>query len=227
MTALIIILLLLGALTLTPLGARACYTGNVFYLDLRVGHFYKRLLPKKKTEGKAKKPKKAKKKKEKKPKEEEGAASEKPKKQKKPISFFIKLAKMGLHASRIFLRSIVIDRLNVRITFAGPDPAAVALDYGKASSIAESIQGIAQRLFRVKRYDVQLNADFCADKLLAEGEIEISFMLWSLFGMANCFAFAFIKMMISDKLASLREKRALKKQQQLSIKQHGGNYERV
>ncbi len=227
MTFLLVLLVLLSGLLLTPLGARVCYVGDTLSLYLRIGHFYKKLLPKKKKKAdeKPKKPKKAKKKKEKKPKEE--TAGEKKKKVKKPISFYLRLAKMALSSSKIFFRSIVIDRINARVIFAGGDPAKTAITYGRVSAALENAQPILQRFKALKRYDVQLNVDFCRDKLLAEGEIEISFMLWSIFGMGSCFGWAFIKMMLSDKWNAFAENRRLKKEQHKLSISHGGNYERV
>ena len=224
MIALLVVLVFLTALLLTPLGARACYVENTLYLYLRIGHFYKKLLPKKKK--KKEKPKKEKKKKEKKPKKpKEEKPGEAAKKKKKPISFFLRLAKMALSSSKIFFRSIVIDRLNARVIYAGPDPANTAITYGRAAAALENAQPILQKFKALKRYDVQLNVDFCRDKLFAE--VEISFMLWSLFGMVFSLGFAFLKMMISDKRKQIKENRAQKKElKNLSI-QRGGNYERV
>lgn len=224
MIVLLVVLVLLAALLLTPLGARACYVEENFCLYLRVGRFYKKLLPKKKGK-KPKKPKKAKKKKEKKPKEKK--AGEKPKKAKKPISFYLRLAKAALSSSKIFFRSIIIDRLNARVIFAGPDPAQTAITYGRASAALENAQPILRKFSALKRYDVQLNVDFCRDKLFAEGEIEISFMLWSIFGMVFSLGFAFLKLILSEKRTAMREKRKQKKEQSRIAIQRGGNYERV
>ena len=129
MTAIVIILILLGILLLTPLGARVKYRpGEELYLSLRIGFINITLLPKK--EGKKKKPKKEKPPKKKKEKKKPAAAQghEKKKSGKKhSLSFYLQLVKNALKASAIFFRGIAIDNFEASVVVADQDAAKAAI----------------------------------------------------------------------------------------------------
>lgn len=209
MTALLVILLILGILLLTPVGLRAGYASEGVCLDVRFGWIRLHILPRKAAAPKGKKKKASSKKKEKN-KEDSGEA--KPEKPKPQLSYYLALVKMGLRAAKIFLKGIAIDRLFLRLTVAGSDAAKTALLYGRLCAAAGTVHAAADNLFNLKDYDVQIGVDFYAEKLRIEAEAELSFLLYSVFGAAFCFLFAFLKMKLKEKLPELH---------------HGGNYERV
>ncbi len=209
MTALLVILLILGILLLTPAGLRAGYSSQGVCLDLCFGWIRLHILPRKAVKVKEKKKKVSSKKRGKNRKDSRKAN---PEKQKPPLSYYFQLAKMGLHAAKIFLKGIAIERLFLRLTVAGPDAAKAALLYGRLCAATGTLHAVADNFFNLKDYDVHIGVDFYAEKIQVEAEAELSFLLYSVFGAAFCFLFAFLKMKLKEKLPQLH---------------HGGNYERI
>lgn len=209
MTALLVILLILGILLLTPVGVRAEYAQEKFRLDVRIGWIRLHILPGKTEDvrGKRRKPVDKKKKPDRKP-------DEKPEeeKKKKPLSYYLQLVKMGLRAAKIFLKGIAIDSLGLRLTVGGTDASKTALLYGRMSAVSGVLHALLDNFCNLKRYDVCIGVDFYAEKIQAEGHAELSFLLYSVFGAAFCFLFAFSGMKLKEKLPVLHD---------------GGNYERI
>ena len=203
MTAVVIILILLGLLLLTPLGAKVKYSADETRLAVYWGFIKINILPKKEKKKKPEKEKKEKKKKEpKKPSEDvKEDKKEKKKKKKRPLSFWLGLAKAGLSSAGIFLRGIAVDKLHAVITVADSDPAKTAINYGRACAVVGSFSEYTDKLRRIKDCDVQVNADFYEDKMKFDVDAEVSFLLYSVFGMAFNFAFQFIKLLIKEKKA--------------------------
>ena len=73
------------------------------------------------------------------------------------------------------MRRIRVDELRGEITVGGDDAAKVAQLYGYLWSGVGTLHAFLDRILTLKRFDVQVNADFSGEKTRAEGVLEMSF----------------------------------------------------
>lgn len=150
-----IVLLVLAALALLPLGVRARYDegGPVVYAKLWLIRL--RLFPKK--------DKKKKKKREKKPKKEEAPPEEKePEKKKKGGT--LDMVRSALPLIRPALsglkRRLTIRELELHVTWSADDPADAAIGYGQAQAALGALWAVVDQNFKVKKSRLGCSVDF-------------------------------------------------------------------
>jgi len=172
---------ILGILQWLRYGVRAEYAGGVLRVWLCISRLRIRVVDtsrkkKKDPEKEKKKAAKKAKKKEKKKQEAEKAKSE-PKKPKKKHSLgeILELVKsIGGVAGRL-MRRIRVDELRGEITVGGDDAAKTAQMYGYLWSGVGTLHAFLDNILTLKRFDVQVYADFSGEKTRAEGVLEMSF----------------------------------------------------
>ncbi len=160
MIPLLIILAVLFLLSLLPLGAKVLYREGGFTLSVKVGPFLFRVFPldKEKREKKGKK-------KEKKPKKQEDKPSEEtPPTPKKGGSLtlvkeYLPLIKPTLSKIR---RRLIIEDVELQVTWAAADPASAALGFGYASAALETLWNVISSNFKVKKHRLGCDVDFDA-----------------------------------------------------------------
>lgn len=155
--AILAVLLLIGAI---PVGVTVRYDREGIYLAARAGFLKLRLLPKK--EGKRKKPKKQKKKKEKsKPKEEtEQTAKKKPSLLSGGVSDIFELLDILSDTLGNLRRKLRLNELMLHVSYKGSDPAKAAISYGRAWALIGAITPYLDRLFVIKKRDIQPILDY-------------------------------------------------------------------
>ncbi|MCL2342681.1 MAG: hypothetical protein FWC62_02125 [Firmicutes bacterium] len=185
MLALIIIVIVLLALMLLPVGVDALYDGDVG-LKIKAGPFRMTLLGGKKKE----KPKKKKKPKEKKPKKEEQ------KKKKKPpdIKLILGLVKLGFRALNRFRRKLSVDFFALHFTAAAADPYAAAMLYGRLSAAFETVLRLVGSAFRVTERDVALDVDFEAESPKIYARLILTIQIWQILYIGLAFGAAFLRL---------------------------------
>lgn len=167
--ALLITAGILGILLLVRLGVRAAYTDGVLRLWLCISPIRIPIY----TGGKKKKKKKSNKKKKKKT--ESTAPKEKKPKKKRDIREILALAGEAGGIIGRLIRRIRIERLQAVITAAGRDAAAAAITYGQLWEAVGTLHALLDNLVTLKRFDVQVELDYSAEKIQAEGTAEITF----------------------------------------------------
>ena len=183
----IITLGILFLIAITPVGVRFRYNSDGVLLAVLIGPIRLTILPAKK-----KKPKKEKKPKEKKkipPKQKKSAEAEpvtepppapKPKKEKKESggswTDFLPLVKVVLDFLGGFLRKLRINHLELKLIMAGDDPCDLATNYGRAWAAVGNLLPQLERVFVIKKRDIEVECDFCADTttVIAGADITIT-----------------------------------------------------
>lgn len=212
------VLILLG---LIPLGASAKYNADGPNVRLIIGPIRITLYPRPKKE---KKPnpkaeaKKAKKEAEKKAKKEaakkakaeakEKTASEKhtrPLVEEKGGSWtdFLPLVKVVLQFLNGFRRKLRVNRLELKLIMAADDPCDLAINYGKAWAAVGNLMPQLERVFTIKKRDVEVECDFTASKTLVLARLDLTITLGRLLGLVLVLLFRaavkFIQIMIKRK----------------------------
>ena len=178
-------------LAVLPLGVRVRYNSAGLILRVIAGPLKITVFPRKK------KPKKQKVK-QKKPKEEQNAepsASEdkppqppeaQPEQKEKggSIARFLPFIKLGLKFLGDFRRKLRLDNLYVRLILAGDDPCDLAVNYGRIWAAVGNLMPQLERLFVIKKRDIQVECGFTASETCVVAHLDITITLGRLLALA-------------------------------------------
>ena len=168
-------------LALLPLGVSARYDESGAAVRVIAGPVFITLFPQKK-----KKPKQQKKRSpEKKPEKPEKKRASAPN-GKKGGSWpdFLPLVHTALDFLGEFRRKLRVRRLELKLILAGDDPADLGQNYGRACAAMGNLWPRLERLFVIKKRDVQVECDFTADKTAVFACVDITITLGRLIALA-------------------------------------------
>lgn len=175
---------ILLALAVLPLGVRIRYNDVGFVLKVIAGPMKITVFPRKK---KPKKQKVKQKKKKVAEKAEPAVCEEKPpqppkaqpeKKEKGgSLTRFLPLVKLGLKFLGDFRRKLRLDNLYLRLILAGDDPCDLAVNYGRSWAAVGNLMPQLERLFVIKKRDIQVECDFTAAETTVVAHLDISITL--------------------------------------------------
>ena len=168
------VLILLGC---QPLGVSAIYNADGAIAKLIAGPIRIMLYPWEKKE-------KEKHAKDEKPKESPKQAVA-PKEEKKGGSFtdFLPLFKVATDFLRDIRRKIRIKRLEMLLCMAGGDPCDLGINYGRAWAAVGNLMPQLERLFVIKKRDIQVQCDFTGSKTTIYVRADITITLGRLLGL--------------------------------------------
>lgn len=166
-------------LAIMPLGISAVYDDAGPLLKAIVGPIRIKLYPSKgKKKEKEPKPKTEKKKK---------ASSPTPSAQKKKggsFQDFLPLVQAVIEFLRTFRRKLRVKRLEMKLIMAADDPCDLAVNYGKAWAAVGNLMPQLERLFVIKKRNVEVECDFTADKTLIFVKLDLTITLGRLIVLA-------------------------------------------
>lgn len=211
-------LITLGVLTLLavlPLGVSARYDAAGVLVRLIAGPVKITLFPR---PHKDKKPKKSKKKEEKAPSEKKAAPKEeKPKEpqEKKSggsLTDFLPLVKTALDFLGDFKRKLRVDVLELKLILAADDPCDLAVNYGRAWTEVGNLMPQLERLFVIKKRNVEVECDFTASETKVFARLDLTITLGRLLAAVFKFAFRaliqFLKIMNKRKGGAVNESKS-------------------
>ena len=179
------------ALAILPLGIRVRYNEAGFLLRVIAGPVKITVFPRKK------KPKKQKAKQknqnaEKSP--ESTDSGDNPPQPPKPLpepkekggslTRFLPLVRLGLKFLGDFRRKLRVDNLCLRLILAGDDPCDLAVNYGRVWAAASNLMPQLERLFVIKKRDIQVECDFTAEEISVIAHVDITITLGRLLTLA-------------------------------------------
>ena len=177
---------ILLALAVLPLGVRIRFNDAGFVLKVIAGPLRITVFPHRK---------KVKKKKTKTPKQKKNAVSSaqssenseepsqppntQPEKKEKggSLTKFLPLVKLGLQFLGDFRRKLRLDNLYLRLILAGDDPCDLAVNYGRIWAAVGNLMPQLERLFVIKKRDIQVECDFTAAETTVVAHLDISITL--------------------------------------------------
>lgn len=212
-----VIVVLIAAIMLVPVGADVAYEGGELRLSAKVCGMLLQLIPKPPADEtkpkKEKKPKKPKKKK-KQPEEQAGTGEEKPKK-KLDLDFSLEeifgLVKSVLRGLGRFGRKLSVDRFLLHYTAAGKDPYNTAMTFGYVNGALTTLAPICRRTFDAKDVDVWTDVDFTTEKTRVDVGVALTIRIGQIFGVVFSILFGALGILIKHKIRKFKEKRANKK----------------
>ena len=212
-----VIVAIIVAIMLVPVGADVAYEGGELRLSAKVCGMLLQLIPKPPADEtkpkKEKKPKKPKKKK-KQPEEQAQTGEEKPKK-KLDLDFsmdeIMGLVKSVLRGLGRFGRKLSVDRFLLHFTAAGKDPYNTAMTFGYVNGALTTLAPICRRTFDTKDVDVWTDVDFTTEKMKVDFGVALTIRIGQIFGVVFTILFGTLGIFIKHKFRKFKEKRANKK----------------
>ena len=212
-----VIIAIIVAIMLVPVGADVAYEGGELRLSAKVCGVLLQLIPKPpadetkpKKEKKPKKPKKQKKQ----PEEQTQTGEEKPKK-KLNLDFSMDevmgLVKSVLRGLGRFGRKLSVDRFLLHYTAAGKDPCNTAMTFGYVNGALTTLAPICRRTFDTKDVDVWTDVDFTTEKTKVDFGVALTIRIGQIFGVVFTILFGALGIIIKHKFRKFKEKRANKK----------------
>ena len=180
------VIFLLGIL---PLGVSARYNEDGALLQVILGPIRLTLFPRRKKEKKPKPPKKndvqPQKQEEALPSPPQRPKQEPPEKEKGgSLLDFLPLVKVALNFLGDFRRKLRVNCLELKLILAGGDPCDLAVNYGKAWAAVGNLMPQLERLFVIKKRDVEVECDFTASETLVIARLDLTITLGRLLGLA-------------------------------------------
>lgn len=118
----------------------------------------------------------------------------KPPKEKEPdggsLMDFLPLVELVLKfVGEFFHKTLHIDVLYLKMTMAGGDPADLAISYGNTWAALGNLWPYIDRMFTIKKRDIQIQCDFEASETLVNARVDITTTLARLLGLILGYAF--------------------------------------
>ena len=97
-------------------------------------------------------------------------------KEKKGGSFtdFLPLVDLALEFLGKFRRKLRVNRLELKLVMAGDDPCDLAVNYGKAWAALGNLMPQLERLFVIKKRNLEVECDFTAEKTLIFARLDLT-----------------------------------------------------
>ena len=97
---------------------------------------------------------------------------------------FLPLVKVGLDLLNSFRRKLRVNVLELKLILAGDDPCDQAVNYGRVWAAASNLMPQLERLFVIKKRDIQVECDFTAEEISVIAHVDITITLGRLLTMA-------------------------------------------
>ena len=97
---------------------------------------------------------------------------------------FLPLVQVALDFLGSFRRKLRINRLDLKLTMAGDDPCDLAVNYGRAWAAVGNLVPQLERLFVIKKRNIEVACDFTASQTLVKFRSEATITLGRLVSLA-------------------------------------------
>ena len=199
---------ILVLLAITPVGVLAGYNADGILLRIVAGPVKITILPSRKKEKKPKE-KAPKPKKEKPAKPKNAAPAAKKEEKGGSVLDFLPLLQIVFDFLGEFRRKLRVDRLELKLILAGGDPATLGINYGKAWAAVGNLMPQLERVFVIRKRNIEVECDFTADKtrVLAHLDLTITLgrILWLTFALIGRAGVALIKIVMKRKGCAVNE----------------------
>ena len=116
--------------------------------------------------------------KEAKPKEEKGGS----------LLDFLPLVKLALRLLGDLRRKLRLDVLELKLIMGGGDPANLAINYGRAWAAVGNLMPQLERIFVIKKRDIEVECDFTASETLVIARLDLTITLGRLLSLVGVYA---------------------------------------
>ncbi len=100
------------------------------------------------------------------------------------VTDFLPLVELALKfVGEFFHKTLHIDVLYLKLTMAGDDPADLAINYGRTWAALGNLWPYVNRMFTIKKRDIQVQCDFETSEMLVNARVDITVSLARLLGL--------------------------------------------
>lgn len=106
------------------------------------------------------------------------------------LTDFLPLVELALKfVGEFFHKTLHIDVLYLKLTMAADDPADLGINYGRAWTALGNLWPYIDRMFTIKKRDIQIQCDFESSETLVNARVDITLNLARLLGLVFGYAF--------------------------------------
>ena len=207
MVALVIILIILAAIMLIPLGVNVVCREGEFTVAASAWFYKLRLYPAKIKAGESEE------------KTEADAVNDDKSKKSFDLGFvlndWLKLIKVVFHALRRFKNGVYFSFIYLHTLISDSDPYDAVMRYNAVNGFVGSAIPFFENEFKVKRKDIYIGLDMNGGKSKAEFEISASIRLGCIIAVGLAAGFGFLKILIKNRIQRIRERMARNGKQQI------------
>lgn len=197
----LIALAIIVLIAILPLGASVKYDSSGARVRIIAGPIRFTLVPGKKKpkpleeadKPQKEKPKKQKTTTKKAKKTDEIPEPEMPKQKGGPITDFLPLVRVALDCLGDFPKTLRLNVLEVKVILAGDDPCDLATNYGRIWAAIGNLWPRLERIFIIKKRDINLECDFTADETLIIARLDLTLTLGRLLSWLLRYGFRALK----------------------------------
>ena len=131
---------------------------------------------------------------------------------------FLPLVRVALDFLGDFRRKLRIDNLYLRLILASSDPCDLAVNYGRAWAALGNLMPQLERLFKIKKRDVEVECDFTASEPTVIARVDLTITLGRLLSLAAVYGIRALK-----EFLKLKKKRKGGAENESETSQHAGN----
>ena len=106
---------------------------------------------------------------------------------------FLPLVKIALDFLGDFRRKLRLDVLELKLIMAGGDPANLAINYGRAWAALGNLMPHLERLFVIKKRDIEVECDFTGTETLIIARLELTITLGRILSLVVVYAIRALK----------------------------------
>ena len=112
---------------------------------------------------------------------------------------FLPLVRLAFRFLGDFRRKLRVDRLELKLILAGGDPANLAINYGRTWAAVGNLMPQLDRIFVIKKWDVEVECDFTSQETLVLARLELTITLGRLLSLVFVYAIRAIKEFLTIK----------------------------
>ena len=90
------------------------------------------------------------------------------------LTDFLPLVKVGLDFLGEFRRKLRLDNLELKLILGGGDPDDLAVNYGKAWAAVGNLMPQLERIFVIRKRNIEVECDFMAEQTLVIARVEVT-----------------------------------------------------
>ena len=106
-----------------------------------------------------------------------------------PITDFLPLLKVALDLLNDFRRKLRVNRMEVKLVMAGGDPCDLAMNYGKAWAAVGNLLPRLEKVFVIKKRDIDVACDFVASKTTIYVRLDLTITLGRILAIVVVYGF--------------------------------------
>ena len=106
---------------------------------------------------------------------------------------FLPLVKLALELLGDFRRKLRVDDLYLRLVLAGGDPCDLAVNYGRAWAALGNLMPQLDRLFAIRKRDVEVECDFASSETLVIARVDVTITLGRLLALVVTYGIRAVK----------------------------------